>query len=666
MENPVQPKKVTRKPAQSEIREIGAYQQPEATSEQISRAPTPFMQPCSAQILAEVEERSLNEFELDSFFTFSLDLLCIAGLDGYFKRVNPAFEKTLGFKAEELLAMPFLDLVHPDDQAATLAEMQKLALGIPTIQFENRFRCKNGSYRWLAWTSRPLTSKGQLYAIGRDVTESKQMAATLQAAHQRLMFHVENSPLGVIEWDSEFRVLYWSKQAEKIFGWKAQEVIGKRLWDWRFIYEEDVELINQLTRQLIEGTQSCNVTQNRNYTKNGSVVYCEWYNSVLFDELGNLVSLRSQVQDVTEQKQAEAALRKNAQMLNLLLEHTPAAIAMVDKDMKYQLVSRRWLEDYNLSEQDIIEKSHYEIFPEIPAHWKNIHQRCVQGAVERCDEDLFVRANGEKQWLKWEIRPWASDAGGINGIIMVSEEITERRKAQEKLQQLNEELIQSNRDLEQFAYVASHDLQEPLRTVTSYAQLLARKYQGNLDAKADKYINYIVEGAARMQQLIEDLLEFSRVGTRAKQLVPTDCENLLNQVLENLKIAIAESRTRVTHDPLPTVMGDETQLIQLFQNLIGNAIKFRGEEVPRVYISVEQREKEWLFSIRDNGIGIETEYFDRIFTIFQRLHSKSEYPGTGIGLAVCKKIVERHGGHIWVESEPSAGTTFHFTIRVSR
>ena len=220
--------------------------------------------------------------------------------------------------------------------------------------------------------------------------------------------------------------------------------------------------------------------------------------------------------------------------------------------------------------------------------------------------------------------------------------------------------------MEEFAYVASHDLQEPLRAVTSYAQLLARKYQDNLDAKAYKYIKYIVEGATRMQQLIEDLLEFSRVGTRAKALVPTDCDNVLNQVLENLKIAIAESRARVTHDPLPTVMGDEIQLIQLFQNLIGNAIKFRCEEPLRIHISVETREKEWLFSVRDNGIGIETEYFERIFTIFQRLHSKSEYPGTGIGLAVCKKIVERHGGRIWIKSKPGTGTTFYFTIRVPR
>ncbi len=262
----------------------------------------------------------------------------------------------------------------------------------------------------------------------------------------------------------------------------------------------------------------------------------------------------------------------------------------------------------------------------------------------------------------------------------IQQETSERRQAEASFKQLNLELesrVQertaeleeananlsySNRELEQFAYVASHDLQEPLRAVNSYAQLLSRKYQGNLDAKADKYLGYIMEGATRMQQLISDLLEFSRVGTRAKALQPTDCELVLRQVLDNLKIAIIESRTRVTHDPLPTVMGDEIQLIQLLQNLIGNAIKFRCEESPQVHISTEQTQNEWVFSIRDNGIGMEAEYFDRIFTIFQRLHSKSEYPGTGIGLAVCKKIVERHGGRIWVESTPGVGSAFYFTI----
>jgi light-regulated signal transduction histidine kinase (bacteriophytochrome) len=214
--------------------------------------------------------------------------------------------------------------------------------------------------------------------------------------------------------------------------------------------------------------------------------------------------------------------------------------------------------------------------------------------------------------------------------------------------------------------VASHDLQEPLRAINSYTQLLARKYQGNLDAKADKYIGYIVEGATRMQQLINDLLNFSRVGTQAKELEAIACEAVLSKVLSNLKVAIAESRTVVTHDPLPTVMGDEIQLIQLFQNLIGNAVKFRREERLQVHISAVPRENEWVFSISDNGIGMESEYFERIFTLFQRLHSKSEYPGTGIGLAVCKKIVERHQGRIWVESTLGVGSTFHFTIPRTR
>lgn len=238
-------------------------------------------------------------------------------------------------------------------------------------------------------------------------------------------------------------------------------------------------------------------------------------------------------------------------------------------------------------------------------------------------------------------------------------------KVQERTSELNEtnaSLLHSNRELEQFAYVASHDLQEPLRAVNSYAQLIVRKYQGNLDAKADKYLGYIMDGATRMQQLIDDLLSFSRVGTRGKPLEPTEGEAVLSQVLDNLQIAIAQSHAVVTHDPLPTIMGDEIQLIQLLQNLISNAIKFRREEPPKVHVSAEHRENEWIFSVRDNGIGMEPEYFDRIFMIFQRLHSRSEYPGTGIGLAVCKKIVERHRGRIWLESTPGVGTTFYFTI----
>lgn len=237
-----------------------------------------------------------------------------------------------------------------------------------------------------------------------------------------------------------------------------------------------------------------------------------------------------------------------------------------------------------------------------------------------------------------------------------------RKRAEEALAQKAQELARSNADLEHFAYVASHDLQEPLRMVRSYLQLLERRYKEQLDADAREFIAYAVDGATRMQNLISALLSYSRVGTRGKPFEPTDCSMVLERVLDNLKVAIEESNAVVTHDPLPTVMADNVQLAQVFQNLIGNAVKFHGERPPAVHVGAQRGKGEWIFSVRDNGIGIDPQHFERIFLIFQRLHSQDEYPGAGIGLAVCKKIVERHGGRIWVESQPGAGSTFYFTI----
>jgi signal transduction histidine kinase len=236
------------------------------------------------------------------------------------------------------------------------------------------------------------------------------------------------------------------------------------------------------------------------------------------------------------------------------------------------------------------------------------------------------------------------------------------RSTKTDLEQKSQELTRSNDDLKEFAYAVSHDLQEPLRVVAGFVQLLGKRYKGRFDRNADDFIEYTVEGVKRMQLMIKDLLEYSQVGTKGRAFRPTDCSSVVRQAVANLKAAVEESRAAVTFDNLPTIMADEMQMIRLFQNLIGNAIKFKDGGTPEVRISAEKKEDYWIFSVRDNGIGMDPKYLDKIFAVFQRLHTREDYAGTGIGLAVCKKIVERHGGRIWVESEPGRGSTFFFTL----
>jgi len=245
----------------------------------------------------------------------------------------------------------------------------------------------------------------------------------------------------------------------------------------------------------------------------------------------------------------------------------------------------------------------------------------------------------------------------------IAMDITERKRAEQAQAEHTDELARSNADLEQFAYVASHDLQEPLRMVTLYTQLLEKRFQGRLDTDADEYIRYIRDGVSRMQGLINDLLVYSRVGRSDQLFEPTSCEEILSRVLANLRAAILATGAQVSYDPLPNLMADRFQLEQLLQNLLSNALKFHGEGSPRVHLSSRHHGSHWVFNVRDNGIGINPQFAERIFVIFQRLHSHETYPGTGIGLAICKKIVERHGGRIWVESVPGQGATFCFTLQ---
>jgi PAS domain S-box-containing protein len=373
--------------------------------------------------------------------------------------------------------------------------------------------------------------------------------------------------------------------------------------------------------------------------------------------------------EVSERKRAEEKIKRLSRQNELILDSAGEGILGLDPDGVHLFVNPLAAKMLGYQVKELVGMPSHKIWHHSRADGNPypeddcpIHTTLLDGKVRyNVRDEVFWRKNGTNFPVTYTSTPIKED-GRLVGAVVTFRDVTEIKKAEEELVQLTEELKRSNADLEQFAYAASHDLQEPLRVVAGFVKLLERRYKGRLDEKADEFIEYTVDGVRRMQALIRDLLDYSQVETKGKRFTHTDCSLMMGRAISNLKMAIEESGAIVTHDDLPHIMADSAQLVRLFQNLIGNAIKFRGTEKPKIHVSARREEHGWLFSVRDNGIGIEPESAERIFVVFQRLHAKEEYPGTGIGLAVCKKIVERHGGHIRVESEPGNGSTFYFTI----
>jgi PAS domain S-box-containing protein len=391
-------------------------------------------------------------------------------------------------------------------------------------------------------------------------------------------------------------------------------------------------------------------------------------------ELKNLARTFNQMARSIQDR--EAQINQERDFSRAVLKTAGAIICVLDRKGCFLSFNRACEQISGYALEEIRDRPFWEflLLPEEAGGVKTAFDRLVAGDFSHSYQNHWITKSGERRLISWSNTAMVDAEGKVKFVIGTGIDITETNRAQAALRRLNdeletrvrqrtEELARSNAELEQFAYVASHDLQEPLRMVASYVQLLEKRYKNQLDEKALQYIGFAADGAQRMQRLITDLLEYSRVRTHGSPLEPTDCNEVLGQVLANLRLAIEEQQAKVTHDPLPMVPADHTQLAQIFQNLIQNGLKFhRSDEPSRIHVGAEHRNGEWLFSVRDNGIGIEPQHFDRIFVIFQRLHPRREYPGTGIGLSLVKRIVERHGGRIWVESEPGRGTTFYFTV----
>jgi PAS domain S-box-containing protein len=476
---------------------------------------------------------------------------------------------------------------------------------------------------------------------------------------------LEAAPDAMVVVNQRGEIVLLNVQAEKQFGYKRDELLGQQVkniipngFAERLIADGTRTAADALAQQIGTGIE---LSGRR---KDGSEFPIEIMLSPLQNSEGILVT--AAIRDITERKRVEETLRQSEERSRLIVSNAKDyAILMLDPDgniVNWNEGAER-MKGYRAEE---IIGQHFSRFHSAEDISNGIPGLELEEAarVGRSENEGWrIRKNGSRLFASVAITALRDEKGMLRGFGKITRDITERKKSEEHLVKTMEELSQSNDELQQFAYVASHDLQEPLRMVASYTQLLAKRYKGQLDADADEFIDFAVDGCNRMQALIQDLLAYSRSGSSGKAVRKISSENALSEALTNLHATIEESGAIVTHDALPSIITDDTQLAQVFQNLVGNGIKYRGVEAPHVHVSATKNGgKEWIFSVRDNGLGIEPQYFERIFILFQRLHGRQEFKGTGIGLAICKKIVERLGGRIWVESQPEEGSTFYFSL----
>jgi PAS domain S-box-containing protein len=588
---------------------------------------------------------------------------------------NPKFLELFGYKnIGEAAGQGKYAWIHPDHQRTISgAEKELKSSGCSSGCYVIEGVKCNGAKISIEAGLSTKSIKRKRYSVftvrehSNGIDRESELKERLKESEELLIANMEASPVAILWADLAGKVIYINHQFKDFFGYGIEEI--PTMDDWRQkaypieSYREIISPPNLFDAEPGKWPKEAWVSSKNNYTRymlRGRTIAA---NRIMITYM-----------DLTEWEDTKIDLVASQTQLSEALYLANAAQWAFDAStLKYNFNDAF----YALYGTTAEEQNGYEVSMEdFPIRFIHPDDRAAYyKAVEENNgkenppeimqvEERGLRPDGKDMYVHSRMRVYKDVHGRSLKLLGVTQDITPQRQAQADLTSRAQELARSNAELEQFVYVASHDLQEPLRMVASYTELLARRYKEQLDSDADEFIAYAVDGANRMKRLIDDLLSYSRVGTRGKLPQPTNSESAFRHAVANLSLAIEEKKAVVTSGDLPLVLADESQLIQLFQNLIANAIKFQSADLPTVHVSAEAQDHEWIFEVRDNGIGIDPEYFDRIFLIFQRLHKKDEYPGTGIGLAVCKRIVERHGGRIWVESSPGNGSAFYFTFPI--
>jgi PAS domain S-box-containing protein len=586
-------------------------------------------------------------------------MLFIQPTTGKIIDANPAAVKFYGYTKDILCSMEIQDIVQTSSDEYRI-EQQVTDKDQGHFIFPHKLSNREIRIVEVYSSSIVIKKKPLLFQIIHDVTERRQAEIKLELSEQKYRELVEVQQELIVRVDIEGRFNFVNEAYCRKFGINRDDLIGKKSFK-PLVYPDDLPVTLMKMKELESPPYRVKIEQ-RAYTTDG-LRWIEWDDTAIMDHSGMIVEIQGVGRDIHERKQAEEALRESEERFRNLADSMPQIVWTANPDGSVDYYNNR------VTELEGISRNSDGSWKWVPV----LHEDDIQPTVEAWNKSFnsgeyyeithrVKTRNGKYKWLLSRAYPIKNSEGGIIKWYGTATDINEQKETEKALELALLELKRSNKELEQFAYTASHDLQEPIRMIRSYAQLLDLKNKKTMNKPSREYLKFIMEGASRMQQLINDLLIYSRVSTTRKYFEDVDCALILKDVLEDLKFRIQEENAVIEAGSMPVVKGDRTQLRQLFQNLIQNAVKFRCENNPEIKITSIKDNGSWLFSVTDNGIGIDPKFHERIFVIFQRLNPREKYPGTGVGLAICKKIVESHGGRIYVKSEVNKGATFYFTI----